>query len=473
MDFRKLLKSESKSTLIYLVSTLVTGFGSFLIIPIYWSKLSLSDYGIIAVTDLLSGILGIFLGLNIEQGITRYYYEWNTNERKFALGSLWLTSWGAIILMFPLFFAIVYFFSDSLFPDIDFYPYIFIGLIISFLTPFDRIPTVVFRVLQRPYLYSGFNIISFFITNATALIFVFAYNMGVIGYLYAMILSKIVLIIAYTIIMLLLAKPTLRWKYVKEPLAFSFNFVFPEIVTSISSQGDRYLLQLLLNVKLLGIYSISLKFGALYTNIHNILKLSYVPFLIKTAAEEENGTNIVKKTIPFYIVPMFFGFVIISLFADNLIVLIGNKEYFPIIDYLPWVCFSLLIPSLYMYYAPGIYLSKNTKYLIYPPLASSLLFLVFSPILVPFMSLFGLIIAKVIAGVGYLYVSLVLSKKLYNWDNDFWFLFFISGVSLLIILIDIALSKMDMNSIYTEFFLILSFTLSCFLILKRHWKLII
>ena len=69
LDFSKILKAESKDTLIYVLSTFITGFGSFLIIPLYWSKLSLSDYGIIAVIELISGFLKIFLGLNLEQGI--------------------------------------------------------------------------------------------------------------------------------------------------------------------------------------------------------------------------------------------------------------------------------------------------------------------------------------------------------------------------------------------------------------------
>ena len=108
MDFKKLLKAESKDTLIYLISTLITGFGSFLIIPIYWSKLSLSDYGLITITEMIAGYLTIFLGLSLEQGITRYYYEWKESDRKTGLGSLWLTSWISILLIFPIFFGIFY-----------------------------------------------------------------------------------------------------------------------------------------------------------------------------------------------------------------------------------------------------------------------------------------------------------------------------------------------------------------------------
>ena len=469
LDFSKIIKAESKDSLIYVFSTFITGFGSFLIIPLYWSKLSLSDYGIIAVVEMISGFLKIFLGLNLEQGITRFYYEWNVKERKIGLGSLWLTSWGSVIFLFPIIFSITYFMSDFIFPSISFYPYIFLALILSFLSPLDQIPNATFRMLRKPLLYSITNIMSFILTNTFAIILVFVYDLGVLGYLYALIMSKIVMVIVYIVIMLKYAKPVIKRQFVKEPLRFSLNFIAPSLVSSITAQGDRYLLQLYMDIKFLGIYIIGHKFGQLFINVHSIIKLSFVPFLLENNPDSTKGKEVIKKLIPFYVFPLFLGFVGMSLFTDNLIDLIGNKDYFEVKEFLPWIFISLLIPSLYTYYAPGIYLSKKTKYLIYPAIASSLTFLACALILIPLISLNGLILSKIIAGVTYIAVNLHYSFKLYNWKNDHASSLFFVITSLLVVALDVFLIQYY-NNIIVGFILICIFILISLIILKRRWK---
>ncbi len=473
MNFNKLIRSESKNSLIYLSSTLITGFGSFVIIPIYWAKLSLSDYGLIAVTEMITGFLGLFLGLNLEQGITRFYYEWSAEGKREGIGSLWLMSWLSILLVFPLFYVLFNFVGTTIFPTVPFDPFIFLGLVIAFLTPFDKIPTVVFRMVQKPMLYASLNILSFIITNGLALIFVFVFEKGVYGYLIAIVISKLVMIIVFTVVLSKFARIIIKWNYIKQTLPFSINFIFPDFISAISTYGDRYLLQIFMNIHTLGIYSVSMKFGTLFNTVHNIIKLSFIPFLIKTTSTIVNGDLIVQRMVPFYVLPLFVGFVGVSYFGDNFILMIGNAEYFSIVDYLPWVCLALLIPNLYMYYAPGIYLSKKSSYLVYPTLASSAVFLALAPFIIPKYSIAGLITLKVLAGLAYIFVSVFLSYKLYKWKNNYSIFSLVVIVSAGFVLLDLLLLKpFNFNSILIEFILFLFYLAICFLLFKNEWKLL-
>lgn len=471
MDIKNLIKAESKDTIIYFFSTLITGFGSFIIIPIYWSKFSLSDYGLIAITEMVASSSSILLGLSLEQGVTRFFYEWNEIERKVALGSLWLTSWVSIFLMSPILFYIFFIANDLIFPNTDFFPHVFLGLVIGFLAPFEKIPAVTLRMLKKPILFSGLNIFFFIISHVIAIIFVFVYDLGIIGYLYSQIISKIILLLIYTFLMLNFATPVIKSKFIKEPVLFSLHFITPDVISAFSSQGDRYLLQLLLNLKFLGIYSICQKFGLLFTQIHSIVKLSFVPFLVKTTSDNSLGNEILKKMVPFYVSPLFFGFVFLSLFADNLIFFIGNEEFYSITGYLPWFFLSLLIPSIYLYYAPGIYLSKKSVFLLYPIIGSSAFFFLLSFILIPLFSLHGLIFSKIISGIIYLGISLFLSKKLYNLKNDYIYLSFIFSGSIIIVFVNEVMNKFYLN--YNQYFEILFFLLYLIgfaFFLNKKWK---
>ena len=295
MNFKKILLKEGRNSTIYFLSTLITSVASFIIIPIYWSKLTLSDYGIIAITEIVSNTLAIFLGLNLEQGLTRYFHEWDDNIKKSATSTLWIFSWLAILVIAPILYLIIYLFSNTIFPNLEFFPYINLGIIIGLLAPLEKIPFVLFRMLEKPFLYSISNILTFFLTNTFAIIFIYKYNYGVIGYLYAIIISKVLLSLCYVIFFVFNYSFKFHIKYIVEPLKFSFNFIINDIISIVSSQGDKYLIQMFLEIRLLGVYSICLKFGAIFTTLHSIIKTSFVPFLLKSSKSIEKDPSLNKN----------------------------------------------------------------------------------------------------------------------------------------------------------------------------------
>jgi O-antigen/teichoic acid export membrane protein len=467
LSYKKILLKESKNSTIYFISTLITSVASFLIIPIYWSKLSLSDYGIIAVTEIISNTFAIFLGLNLEQGLTRFFHEWEDNEKKIATSSVWIFSWISIFILAPIFYLIIYLFSNKLFPNIKFFPYINLGIIIGFLVPLEKIPFVLFRMLEKPLHYSLSNILTFILTNSFAIILIYQYNYGVIGYLYAIIISKTLLSICYSLYFSCNYTFNLHLKYIIEPLKFSINFILNDFITILSSQGDKYLMQMFLELRLLGIYSICLKFGAIFTSLHSIIKTSFVPFLLKSSKNKDE-LKLVKDSVPFFVTPLFIGLVGVSFFSGYLIHFIGKSSYYDVIEFLPFVCITLFIPTLYIYYAPGIYLSKKSIFVLAPSLLSTIVFLLCSYFLMPLFGIYGLIESKFISGLCYLSFSIYLSKKLYNWDNNYKFLFIISSTTILFISFSFYIKQQNfINNFYLSITTFIIFNIIVGLILKN------
>ena len=64
-----------KDLLTYGLGTVLLKFISFLLIPIYASRFSTTEYGVLTFLRLSVTILGWFLGLQIFSGMWRYYYE--------------------------------------------------------------------------------------------------------------------------------------------------------------------------------------------------------------------------------------------------------------------------------------------------------------------------------------------------------------------------------------------------------------
>ena len=91
-DLRFTLLKEAKHLSIYSIAPVITGIGSFLLIPLFWSRLDPNDYGVIALSGVIGGIFASSLGLCLDQGLTRLYYEWAPDERPGRIFIIWVVA---------------------------------------------------------------------------------------------------------------------------------------------------------------------------------------------------------------------------------------------------------------------------------------------------------------------------------------------------------------------------------------------
>ena len=70
------LKVEAKDALIFTGSSLLYQLGSLILLPIYWSRLSPADFGILAVIAVIGAFQTLLSSLSLDLAITRFYYEW-------------------------------------------------------------------------------------------------------------------------------------------------------------------------------------------------------------------------------------------------------------------------------------------------------------------------------------------------------------------------------------------------------------
>lgn len=431
INFKKILKSETKDFSLYTLSMFITGLSSFVIVPLFWHKLTPSDYGIIAITEIIGTFLSIFLGLAIDQGITRFYYEWQENVRKRRIGTLWVLSWSSSIFFGFSSLVFLKFTSKIFFPSINFYPYIFLGIIIGTLNSFGSVPLAVLRIIKLAKLFVFYQLTTFFLKIGMAILFVLILKKGVEGYLFSNILSGCISASIYLFVMLKFSTPNLNYLDVKESLKFSVNIIPSSIISVFSTIMDRFLLQQFVSLHDLGIYSICLKFASLISQLHNALKLSFAPFVYKTLSENrERGKQIVSNMLRVYILPLFIIVLLLLLFTEDFVLWMNKESYFSVIEYVPFSAFSVLISSLYVYLAPGIILSKKTKLLFVPAIIQLVVLTVAGYLLLPNYQIYGILYSKLISALIFLLSSIYISNKVYKFNYPWISVFFYFGLML-------------------------------------------
>lgn len=408
------MKKEVKSVSIYTFSTFITQIGSFLLLPLFWKKLTPTDYGIIGVSEILGTFFGIFWGLSLETYVTRCYYEWGLEEQKKKLGALWVANWGTILIFGALTILLMSLAGRFIFPDVAFFPYIFLGLVHSIFAKMRQLTFSVIRIKQLPWLYFIYSFTIFIVSMTTNILFVLVFNWGLKGYFYAWNLSELLLVIACFILMLRYSKPCIDTAEVKKAVKFSLPLISNALVSNLSNISDRFLLQRFATLEALGIYSLCLKFTKVILLLHESIKMSFVPFMFKEASRDRGAAvENIGKVRMIYLLPLLFTSAAIGIFIADALSIIGQEEYFPIAKYVPWFTFPTLLITFNVYFCSGLLLAKKTKKQWYPAFLQLVLIISCGLVLIPRFQIVGIGISRYITTIVFMTFSVYLSQKYY------------------------------------------------------------
>jgi len=414
IPFKFHLLKEAKSASIYTLATFITQLGSFLIVPLFWKKLSVSDYGILSVSEIIASFLAFFVGLSLDLAITRFYYEWPEEQRKQRVGTLWMLSLTSSVLIGMLAILALSVVSKYLFPAVNFYPYILLGLIATILNNFSVIPYATIRIAHQPRLYFVYSIACFAIQLSLNIYFVLFLAKGVQGYFISNIIGAAITGGIGCIVMFRFAVPCFKLEGLQSAIKFSLHNIPASMIAGVTSITDRFLLQQFATLNVLGIYSICLKFTNLVLALHNALKLSFVPYMVKVVEEKgTEGTNNLARMRLFYLLPIFVFSMAIAIFIKDFVHFVNRSEYYPVIQWVPWLIGPVLISSLTIYFAPGLFLAKRADKMWIPTTVQIFTVIGGGLLLIPSFQLAGVVFSRYASVSTFFLAHIYLSQKYY------------------------------------------------------------
>jgi O-antigen/teichoic acid export membrane protein len=423
-NFGSIVKGEAKVSLIFTLATFLPLIASFFLMPLFWRKLTPSDYGVIAIIDMIRVFSGFFLGMGLDLSITRLYYEWDSQERKRNLGTLWIVDFAIIAVFGSLFIALALHFNHFIFPNIE-NKLVVLGLIAIILGSLSVVPFAVIRIKRLPLLYSSLILSQTFLELGLKIYFVLILEHGVEGFLKANIYTTGALAVCLLICMFFFATPAFNYVVLKKALRYSLPLFPSRVLGIITSTIDKFLLQKFVSVEALGLYSQGLKFSSIIAGLHNALKMSYTPFLFQYI-EKEGGKEIIRIIVKFYITTLFLAALGVSLFIDEFVLWVNQSSFFEVIDYVPFLIIAVLISSMNLYYAPGIGLAKKNELRIIPSFINLVIVVFGSYVLIPRFQVAGVILVQILGVSTVFWINVILSRKVYELKLDFFPLIYMS-----------------------------------------------
>jgi O-antigen/teichoic acid export membrane protein len=362
LSFKSLIIRFVKNSSTYGLFRFISQFGAFIIIPIYWRYLSPKDYGILALTGVLQGVLAPIIIFGLNSSVERFYYEWREDEKEKKLCVIWICSCTIATGITLVIDSLGSNFFPLIFKQVPYYPYFKIALWSTFFASFSMVPFNLLRITERVNTY-GIVSVCAFITSSSIILFLLIFmKLKVLGVLIGGLVSNAIWAVFWTIWMFKRMRFNINIFSIKDEILYAIPTLPINVIESIGNNFDRYLLEKYLSLKQLGLYSVANRFGTYFSQLNSALKTAWFPMTYKLAAQRSDLKKILPRLSMFYFLVLSVFALASALLLEEIIYWFGREKFIGAYKYVPAFILIYLILNFRSAWARGLDLAKKPEY---------------------------------------------------------------------------------------------------------------
>jgi O-antigen/teichoic acid export membrane protein len=357
-----MLKDLLKDGGLYTLANFLTKGISLLLIPLYTSYFSPSDYGVIDILVIFGLLISSFSTLQLSQSVARYISEQSTNDHDKKLISstgLWIviiiSTVTAILLS-----ASSNYITNLLSTDTIISKNTFILAIIA--VAFSNVyqyNNVHLRFLRYTKSFAIISIIYGLLNICFTIFYVLVLDKGINGYFYGVISPYPLILIVQFIILKKEILFTINYTFLKKLLKYSLPLIPAAIAYIVLNFTDRVFINEYLGTADVGIYGIASKFSTVVSIIILSISAALGPIVFERHLKAESKKELEKVLQMFFIGGALFV-LILSLFSFETLFLFTNEKYYEAKKIMPILYMSVYFSGFSMF-SIGLQIKEKTK----------------------------------------------------------------------------------------------------------------
>jgi O-antigen/teichoic acid export membrane protein len=465
----KNLKYTLKHTAIYSFGNIIIKLAGLILLPIYTSELSLSDFGVFAFFEASSQFLVASLNMGFPTSLLRWCAEEKDIQRQKAIiFTLYIVLAILIVIFISILQPFTRFFSQQFFSSGSYDIYFLLMYGIVFFEVFNQLTLSLIRHLEKPVYYVVLTLIKFMVIIGANIMFIVHFNMGVKGILLGSLIGSALLQLITLPIIMRNIKFHFLARELKAIVRYGFPLVLSTVATMLLTLSDRYIIQHFLSFADLGRYSLGYKFaGVINVLILQSFQLGFLPIAFKMYDQPESR-RFFSKIMTYVSLILVFAALCVSYFSKETIILFAkkNSDYWSAYLIVPLISFSFILKGIQYVLLLGLHYVKKTVHNAGIVFFSALLNIGLNFLLIPLIGIYGAAIASIVANTVMVFLYYHFSQRFFYVPYENVKIIKILAVG--IVLYSVTLLFNNMN-IYIAFFLKI-FLLPVFLLLLYFIK---
>ena len=381
----KNLKYFLKHSAIYSIGNFATKASGLILLPIYTSYISLSEFGALGILDVTILILVELINLGQSQALVMLNNsDEYSNKKKEVFFTIFSSSTVACVSFILAGLFLLPYISSLITVSAKFYLYLELSLFIISARIINNVLLNKLRADERSISYTTFSVLKLIFGISLTIYFVAFMQLKVLGILYSYLISEIIII---AVLLPLLIK-SMRFRFEKKIMLASISFGVPLIFGSLAMMllnvSDRYIIKYFSNNEMVGLYDLGYRFaGALNMFIIMPISLTLMPQAYKMY-NKEGDKRFYSKMMTYLTFLLIWVGLAISVFSMEIIKVFAlNPSYWPAYKIVPIVTFAYVFFGMRIISSLGMFLTKETKYVAVTTILAAIINIGLNFILVP------------------------------------------------------------------------------------------
>lgn len=323
-------QSLVKDSTIYGLGTLLGRALGLLLIPVYTRYLSVSEYGALALLNLILQNVSFVCLLGVSTAAMRGYFEPGISEPQraalYGTASTLLLGFPPVVLVALV--PVAWWLVDSFLPSIPFYPFVFFTLLTGLFTPIAKLLLGLLRVRRQAMWFIAFNLGLLALQAVAAVVALAVLNLGLAGQVYAQLLANGVFALVALALLATYARPRLEWPVARGLLAYGLPLVPFFIFGWMYEGAGRFMLEHFGSLASVGLFALAAQFAGLIALAGGALDNVLLPHFLEHAGKP-GGARQLGLIIQKYLTWLGMLGLAVLVFASPTIRLLARPDFFP------------------------------------------------------------------------------------------------------------------------------------------------
>jgi O-antigen/teichoic acid export membrane protein len=397
----KKLKSFSKDTLYYGMSSVLSRLVGFLLVPLYTQYLSPSDYGIMTLLGFYTLFYSPISHLGLQGAMFRYVGMAKSEKEegiiissafKVILINSFIFTIASILLIKPL--------ESFLLKSYDYSILLYLTIISSFFSSLAQVLYSFLRIKRKVKKIFYLNLIKIFFGVILSIYLIAYQGLGISGAIYSLFFTSIVSFILVLLMVKLPIKHKLDFLYLKNMLRYGLPNLPKYLQAIIMMLFGQYYLSETLSVDDLGYYAIAWKFCLPLVVLYTVIGTSWNAYKFDLLKDKNTSKEIFSQFSNYKIILYCFVFLLICLWGEDALISFTAKEFHNASSFVSYLCLIPLFTALYQ--AVSTYISFGEKQILNPFIGTIGLVITISMslLLIPHYSIIGAVFASTLGWLG-------------------------------------------------------------------------
>jgi O-antigen/teichoic acid export membrane protein len=406
----------------YLVISFLPLAANFLVLPFFTEYLSKTEYGILAMANVLQSYLTIFIGFGLPGTFSRFYYDYYLKKRlKFSLLATVMT---LVFIMVAITGVILYFAGQYIFSfivqndsSLSFSEYGFLiwGLASSLI--FYAILQAFYRNEENIKSFALLSLLGFFLMLSGSIIGVICFRLGAYGSILGKLIGILLVLIPFLIYIFTKFKFEIRISLLKPIFKYAIPIIPYLALGVVMNALDKQFVENYLGLDVLGLYNVAFMVGSVPAIFLTAAQSTVYPQIFKLLTEsiDKNLTQVkhlITMLLLFTLLILAGLISFITFVTHNFI----GEEYWDIIKFVPIITLAYAFRAMYVVMIIPIEYEKKSKYLPFTTIAGLITAIIGGFLLVPKFGIYGACFLIVLIQIVQLLSAIFFANKL-KWLN--------------------------------------------------------